>query len=175
MKLKIKISGPKVHDVGYRPYLIELAMKWSLHGFEVFNDDENGQQVVVVLLEGDDRRINQFFKYATTERPPLALVDKVTSSEYAGDVMPMWQAASINTATQINKAVPILLEIKDNVKEIKSDVKELKGDVKTVKANTGTIIDEVRGLREDIQPGFATQFQRVQADVRAIKERLGMS
>ncbi len=175
MKLKIKISGPKVHDVGYRPYLIELAMKWSLHGFEVFNDDENGQQVVVVLLEGDDRRINQFFKYVTTERPPLALVDKVTSSEYAGDVMPMWQAASINTATQINKAVPILLDIKDNVKEIKSDVKELKGDVKTVKANTGSIIDEVRGLREDIQPGFATQFQRVQADVRAIKERLGMS
>ena len=168
MKQKIKISGPKVHDVGYRPYLIELAMKWSLHGFEVFNDDENGQQVVVVLLEGDDRRINQFFKYVTTQRPPLALVDKVTSSEYAGDVMPMWQAASINTATQINKAVPILLEIKDNVKEIK-------GDVKTVKANTGTIIDEVRGLREDIQPGFATQFQRVQADVRAIKERLGMS
>jgi acylphosphatase len=175
MKLKIKISGPKVHGVGYRPYLIELAMKWSLHGFEVFNDDENGQQVVVVLLEGDDRRINQFVKYATTERPPLALVDKVTSSEYAGDVMPMWQAASINTATQINKAVPILLEIKDNVKEIKGDIKEIRGDVKTVKANTGTIIDEVRGLREDIQPGFATQFQRVQADVRAIKERLGMS
>jgi acylphosphatase len=168
MKQKIKISGPKVHDVGYRPYLIELAMKWSLHGFEVFNDDENGQEVVVVLLEGDDRRINQFIKYATTQRQPLALVDKVTSSEYAGDVMPMWQAASINMATQINKAVPILLEIKDNVKEIK-------GDVKTVKANTGIIIDEVRGLREDIQPGFATQFQRVQADVRAIKERLGMS
>jgi hydrogenase maturation factor HypF (carbamoyltransferase family) len=105
MKQKIKISGPKVHDVGYRPYLIELAIKWSLHGFEVFNDDENGQQVVVVLLESDDRRINQFFKYATTQRLPLALVDKVTSSEYAGDVMPMWQAASINTATQINKAV----------------------------------------------------------------------
>ena len=88
---------------------------------------------------------------------------------------PCGKLTSINTATQINKAVPILLEIKDNVKEIKSDVKEIKGDVKTVKANTGTIIDEVRGLREDIQPGFATQFQRVQADVRAIKERLGMS
>jgi len=35
MKLKVKITGPKVHDVGYRPYLTELAMRMALRGFEV--------------------------------------------------------------------------------------------------------------------------------------------
>jgi hypothetical protein len=30
-------------------------------------------------------------------------------------------------------------------------------------------------MREDIQPGYAAQFRLVQADIRAIKERLGMS
>lgn len=154
MKLRIRIVGQKVHDVGYRPFFIELAMKMALRGFEVFNDEENGQQVVIALLEGDDRRVKQFLKFAMVERPPLALVSNVTSDEYAGDVMPMWQAAAINTTAQINKAVPILMEMKDDIKEIKG---------------------EVRGLREDIKPGFASRFQQVQADVKAIKARLGMS
>jgi hypothetical protein len=33
------------------------------------------------------------------------------------------------------------------------------------------VTEEIKGMREDIQPGYARQMQ---ADVRAIKERLGM-
>ena len=56
MKLKIKIiTGPKVHDVGYRPCLTELAMRLALRGFEVYNDDEDEQQMVVVLVEAMSR------------------------------------------------------------------------------------------------------------------------
>ena len=103
MKMKITIAGPKVQGVGYRPYLAELAMRLALRGFEVFNDGDNA---VVTLLESDDQRVKEFFKSATIERPSLALVDTVKSEDYAGDVMPLWQFASINTATQMNKAVP---------------------------------------------------------------------
>ena len=39
MRLKIRITGPKVHNVGYRPYLAEIAMRLALRGFEVYNDD----------------------------------------------------------------------------------------------------------------------------------------
>ena len=60
--------------------------------------------------------------------------------------MPLWQFASINTATQINKADPLILEMRD----------------------------EIKGLREDIQPGLVVQLGQVQADIRAIKDRLGM-
>ena len=49
MKLKVKITGPKVHDVGYRPFLTEIAMGLALRGFEVYNDEEDGRQVVVAL------------------------------------------------------------------------------------------------------------------------------
>ena len=164
MKQMLIITGPKVHDVGYRPFLTELAMKWALRGFEVFSDEENGRPMVVALLEGDDRRVKQFFNSATTERPPHALVDKVTISDYTGEVMPMWQAASINAAAQMNKAIPLLLEIKKNTDAITQ-----------VAANTGSILEEVNALREGIQPGFAAQFRQVQVDVKAIKERLGMT
>jgi len=59
MKLKITITGSKVHDVGYRPYLTELAMRLALRGFEVYNDEEDGQQAVIVLVEGDEQRVHE--------------------------------------------------------------------------------------------------------------------
>jgi hydrogenase maturation factor HypF (carbamoyltransferase family) len=157
MKLKIIITGPKVHDVGYRPYLTELAMHLALRGFEVYNDEVGGQQAVIALAEGDEQRVMRFHNSALKKRPQLAEADNVKSEEYSGDVMPLWQFASINTASQMNKAVPILLKIQDNTNV------------------TPQILEEIKGLREDLQPGFAVQFRQVQEDIRAIKERLGMS
>lgn len=185
MKLKITITGPKVHDVGYRPYLTELAMRLALKGFEVYNEDENEWQAVIALAEGDEQRVMRFYNSAMTKRPQLAKVDNVKSEDYTGDVMPLWQYATMNTSSQINKAIPILLEMRDDMKEMKGDMKEMKGDIKemksdlkAVKGNTDAIpqvLEEIKGLRDELQPGFAMQFRQVQADIRAIKERLGMS
>jgi hypothetical protein len=43
-----------------------------------------------------------------------------------------------------------------------------------MRKTTDATHEEIKGLREDIQPGYATNFRQVQSDVRAIKERLGM-
>ena len=153
MKLKLKIIGTKVHDVGYRPYLTELAMRLALRGFEVYNDDEEGKQVVIALADADEQRIAKFLNSATKELPQLASVDSMKSEDYVGDIMPLWQFASINTASQMNKAIPLLIAVKDNA---------------------DAILVEIKGLREDIQPGYAINFRQVQADVRTIKDRLGM-
>jgi uncharacterized protein (UPF0335 family) len=93
--------------------------------------------------------------------------------------------AQVCTALQLNKAIPLLLDMRDDLKEMKGDMKEMKGDMKEMKGdmkavrkNTDIIPqihEEIKGMREDIQPGYATQFRLVQADIRAIKERLGMS
>ena len=86
--------------------------------------------------------------------------------------------AQVCTALQLNKAIPLLLDMRDDLKEMKGDMKEMKGDMKAVRKNTDIIPqihEEIKGMREDIQPGYATQFRLVQADIRAIKERLGMS
>jgi len=195
MKLKVKITGPKVHGVGYRPYLTELAMRLALRGFEVYNDDEEGQQVVIALIEGNEQRIAKFYNSAMKERPQLATVDNVKSEDFADDISPLWQFASINTASQMNKAIPLLLAVKDNtdatLEEIKAvrkttdaTLEEIKAvrkttdatleEIKAVRKNTDTIpqvLEEIKGMREEIQPGYARQMQ---TDVRAIKERLGM-
>jgi acylphosphatase len=180
MKLRITITGPKVHDVGYRPYLTEMAMRLALRGFEVYNDEEDGQQAVIALVEADGQRIKRFHNSVMKERPQLAVVDKVRSEDYTGDVIPLWQFASINSASQMNKAIPILQEMRDNLQAVKTNtdtIPQMREDLKAIKANTGVIpqvLDEIKGLREDIQPGYAMQFRQVREDIRAIKERLGM-
>ena len=170
MKLKITICGPKVHDVGYRPYLSELALSLALRGFEVFNDELNDQQSVVALIEGDDARVNRFRKIANSTQPPLASVERVLVEDYQGEIMPAWQFASIGTFSQMNKAIPLLLEMRDDIKEMKVDIKEVRKNTDTIPQ----VLEEVRGIREDIQPGYATNFRQMQTDIRTIKERLGM-
>ena len=112
----------------------------------------------------------------------------------------MWQFASISTATQMNKAIPLLLAVKENtdiIPEMRDDLKavrkstdlipemkavrkntdlvpEMRDDLKATKKITKASLDEIKGLREDIQPGYAMNLRQVQADVRAIKDRLKM-
>ena len=132
MKLKITICGPKMHDVGYRPSLMQLAFGLCLRGFEVFNDELNDQQSVVALIEGDDARVNRFRKIATSTQPPLASVESVLVEDYQGEIMPAWQFASIGTFSVMNKAISLLPAMGDGIKEMKVDVKEVRKNTNTI-------------------------------------------
>ncbi len=170
MKLKIIISGPRVHDVGYRVFLLKQAMNLALPGLSTYNWDENGQQNVVALIEGDEARIAAFRQLVEKNKPELAEVSKVTFEEYSGEVGRTSDVAMYCSFVQLDKAIPLLLDMRD-------DMREMKGDMKAVRKNTEAtpqILDEIKGLREDIQPGYAMQFRQVREDIRAIKERLGM-
>jgi len=75
---------------------------------------KKGQQVVIALVEGDEQRVARFYNSATTKRPQLARVDSVKSEDYTGEVMPSWQYAALNTSSQMNKAIPVLLEMRND-------------------------------------------------------------
>ena len=181
MKLKIKITGPKVHDVGYRVFLLKHAMNTALSGLSTYNWDEDGQQEVIALVKGDEARIKAFLKVVEKNKPELAEVSKVTSEPYDGEVGRTSEVAMFCSFVQLDKAIPLLLDMRDDIKEMKGDIKEVKGDIKEVKDDikavrktTDTTLEEIKGLREDIHPGYGMSMQQVQADIRAIKERLGM-
>jgi len=70
--------------------------------------------------------------------------------------MKIGEYAQFCATVQLNKAIPVLLEIRDNTKA------------------TPQILEEIKGMREDVQPGYTTHFRQMQADIRSIKERLGM-
>jgi acylphosphatase len=160
MKLKIKIVGPKVHDVGYRYFLMSNAMDLNLSGFHARNRPGGKEQEVIALVEGDGVAIDDFKSLTETNRPVGAEVSIVTFEEYDGAVMPAGQYAQVCTALQLNKAIPVLLEIRDSSKAM------LEKQDKT--------IEEIKGLREDVRSDMSVQIQHVQSDIRAIKDRLGM-
>ena len=195
MKLKIKIAGPKVHDVGYRYFLMSTAIDMGLRGFQARNRMSGKEQEVIALVDGDEEAITDFKAMVGAQKPEHAEVSNITCVDYEGDVMRTGEYAQVCSAQQLNKAIPLLLDMRNDLKEMKGDIKEMKGDIKAVRktgdetlseikavrkntdaiprleANTNLVLDEIKGLREDIQPGYAKQMQ---TDIRAIKERLGM-
>ncbi|MDQ1282724.1 MAG: hypothetical protein QG666_513 [Euryarchaeota archaeon] len=189
MKLKIKIVGPKVHDVGYRVFLLKHAMNMALPGLSTYNWDEDGHQEVIVLVDGDEARIRAFLKTIEKNKPELAEVSDVTHEPYDGDIGRTSEVAMFCSFVQLDKAISLLLDMRDDLKEVKVDIKEMKGDIKEmkedineVKADTKAVrkttdatLKEIMGMREDIQPGYATTLRHVQSDIRAIKEQLGMT
>jgi acylphosphatase len=173
MKLKIKIIGPKVHDVGYRVFLLKNAMNLALPGLSTYNWEENGQQEVIALVEGDEARIAPFLQTIEKNKPELAEVSKVTSEPYDGDVGRTIEVAMLCSFVQLDKAIPLLMKIQENT----AMIPQISEDIKAVRKNTDTIpqvLEEIKGMREDIQPGYGMTLRQVQSDIRAIKERLGM-
>jgi acylphosphatase/archaellum component FlaC len=111
MKLKIVITGSKVHDVGYRVFLLKHAMNLAVPGLSVYNWEENGQQQVIALAEGDEGRITAFRKVAEEKRPPLAKVSDITFEPYDGDVGRTSELAMLCSFVQLDKAIPLLLRM----------------------------------------------------------------
>jgi acylphosphatase len=178
MKLKIKIAGTKVHDVGYRVFLLKHAMNLALPGLSTYNWEEGGHQEVIALVEGDEARIGAFLKTIEKNKPELAEVSKVTFEDYDGDVGRASEVAMFCSFVQLDKAIPLLLDMRDDMKAVRKNtdmIPPICEDIKAVRKTTEGTLEEIKGMREDIQPGYAMQFRQMQADVRAIKDRLGMS
>ena len=170
MKLKIKIIGPKVHDVGYRYFLLGIAMSSRIRKFEAHNTKGNEGGEVLVFADGDEAAIKAFRAQVETEHPTQSEVSNIVFEDFEGVVMRIGEYAQFCATIQLNKAIPVLLEIRDNTKATPQILEE----IKAVRKTGDETLSEIKGMREDIQPGYGMHFRQVQADVRAIKERLGM-
>ena len=164
MKLKAKIVGPKVQDVGYRYFLMSMAMSNRIRMFEAHNIESNE---VWAFVDGDDEAVKAFRAQAETKRPAKAEVSGIFFDDFEGDIMRIGEYAQFCSTVQLNNAIPLLLDLRD-------DLKEMKSDMKAVRKTTEVTLEEIKGLREDVQPGYSTNFRQLQVDVRAIKQQLGM-
>ncbi len=188
MKLKITLAGPMVHDIGYRVFLLKNAMNTALPGLSTYNWEADGRQQVIALVEGDEVRIKAFLKKIEKDRPGLAQVTEVTSEPYEGEVGRTSEVAMLCSFVQLDKAIPLLLDMRDDLKAVRKTSDATLDEVRTMRKTTDATLEEVRaarktadatleeikGMRADIQPGYASNFRQMQSDIRAIKERLGM-
>ncbi|NPA27990.1 MAG: carbamoyltransferase HypF, partial [Epsilonproteobacteria bacterium] len=62
-----------VQGVGFRPFIYKIATKLDLKGFVL-----NSSNGVIVELEGEERKIDEFEELLFSNLPPLAKIDSVT-------------------------------------------------------------------------------------------------
>jgi len=177
MKLKIKIAGPKTHDVGYRYFLMSVAIDMGLKGFHARNKMGEKEPEVIVLVEGDDESIADFKKMVETRKPERSQVSSIAFEDYEGDVMKTESYAQICSSIQLNKAIPVLLDIRSSINDMSASINGMKASLDEVRKNTAAtpqILEEIKEMREDIKPGYGMSMRQVQSDIKAIKEQLGM-
>jgi acylphosphatase len=109
VKRRILIKGKKVHNVGYRPFLMEKAQELKIPYFHAKNvkDKEDGKQVVDVRVGSEEGRIDNFLKFVHENWPEHAEVESITveEREYEDDIMGIGDFSRVLSASQLSKIV----------------------------------------------------------------------
>jgi len=113
VKLTLKISGTKVHDVGYRAFLLEAAEDLRMRGFFAQNTVEDGMQAVIVYLEGNESSMEKYQKIAQMQRPDKAVVSSIAFVEGSDEVEDIDVFAARFQARQLRKGISSIIRIEE--------------------------------------------------------------
>ena len=190
-KVKITIMG-KVHDVGYRPFLLNLAEYLFIKRFDARNITIDGKQAVVVLVEGDESTINQFVEFVKAEKPENAVVEEIRVEDYDGFVRPIDSYRQSLMVNQLSKIVQVglkmlekqdmMLEKQDSMLQKqdtmlgKMDLMLQKQDetIKVIKEESERTREEIRELRMDLKSYLDERLKKIESEIEKIKAKLGM-
>jgi len=110
MALKITILG-KVHNVGYRLFLLEEADYLLIPRFDSRNIKIGGKEALVVLVDGATEQLEKFVEFVKTNKPEKAVVEEIKVEEFEGPIRDIEKfRASFNT-TQLSKIVEVGLRM----------------------------------------------------------------
>ena len=190
VKKRMLIKGKKVHNVGYRPFLMEKAQELKILNFHAKNVKEEGWQVVDVRVGGEEGRIDSFLKFARENSPEPAEVGNISVLEYfEDDIMTLEEYSRVFSALQLSKIAQAGLGMIEMQKQTlgkqdqaleKHDQALEKHDVMIEKQDeTISIIksgvDEMREFRTETQQNFATldtKYGKVAENMERILEEM---
>jgi|WetSurSiteA1Bulk_404760.scaffolds.fasta_scaffold56384_3 acylphosphatase len=154
-KFKVIIRGPKVIDVGYRPFLAVNAMKIGIKSLYAYNVSENGE-MVVVLVGDEEKRAREYMDFIHSNFADHAEVTSVEEMAFEGEIMEASEFYKSLQFEQITKAVPYIIEISKDQKKMleKQDLMIGKQDatvgvLRKVKEDTSAIKEDISVLRKD--------------------------
>lgn len=176
-KIKAKITGCKVHDVGYRVLLVNKALSLGVDNFNAFNTYFDGVQVVIVVIEADDETMEEFKSFVVSTRPEKSIVDDVFFEEYRNNVPPIERVMQSFQMEQWGKGIPILLRIVDTLDVHTSILNEntsvLKENTSILKENTSILNENTSILKENtsILKDFKTETNENFNDLKSINSK----
>jgi len=101
MKKKIIIKG-KVHEVGYRAFLLGTAESFEISRFFADNIFINSAQAIEVLIDDEENKVNDFIEIIKKKKPENAEVEAVDILDYKGNVMKIENYYRYLTANQLS-------------------------------------------------------------------------
>jgi acylphosphatase len=193
MKLKIVIHGPKVHNVGYRYFLLNQADNLGLKGFSARNMKANGLQVVQIFVEGDENQVSEFQEIVKTQQPKAAEVADVTLEDYPDSVESLSRFSFRFQSLQVSKGIESILRIEklqetmlekqdqmlDKLENVRLDI------VDEIRTSSESHISEMKNAGErnagdlrdshaDLKSYLDTRLGKMDEDITRIKARIGM-
>ena len=171
MKIKITITG-KVHDVGYRLFLLDLADSLLIERFDARNVVIKGKQAVIVLIEGGEEQVKQFVELVKESKPENAVVEEIKVEDYDGFVRTIDSYRNSLMINQLNKIVQVGLKMLEKMDDLGKKMDETKEYLGTKIDKVGEKID---ALRVDLREYFDQRLKRIEEDIEKIKLKLGMT
>ena len=196
MKLKAIIRGDKVHEVGYRFFLLSKALELGCQGFFARNQSDGRMQLVLALIEGDQQQLAEFKEFVQAVKPEGSNVEAIAFEDYSGSIMSTDTFMHYFTADQLNKGIPALLRIDSKqdrmletqgkmlekqdktiskLEEVRSDiVLEIKTSREDVVAkldeNREAIVEEIKEKKESLDE----RLKRIESDISLLKSKVGI-
>ncbi|MEM3896671.1 MAG: acylphosphatase [Archaeoglobaceae archaeon] len=168
MAYKITIKG-KVHEVGYRLFLLEEADSLFIPCFDARNVKINGKEALIVLVDGEKEQLEQFIEFVKRNKPENALVEEISVEEFKGRVRDIEKfRASFNTS-QLSKIVQVGVKMLG-----KMDLMLQKQD-ETIKKveEVGRKVDEVGRKVDQTREELGRKIEEVGRKVDQTREELG--
>ncbi len=171
MKIKTKIIGNKVHDVGYRVFLLRKALELGVERFNAYNTKENGVQVLISFLDGDNDQILTFKDYVRNNKPENAEVSDIIFEDYVGYVIGIVDYMHLIQVEQLSKGIPAILSIdrkQDRMLEKQDQMLAKQDQTRT------EISSEIRELRRDLRSYLNEKLLKIENDIFQIKAKIGL-
>jgi acylphosphatase len=171
-KLKFKILGKKLHDIGYRILLINKALSLGVNNFNTFNVDLDGSQAVIAIIEADDEIIDEFKDFINTSHPEKAIIEKVLFEEYKNNVPPIERVLQSFQMEQWGKGIPILLKISETLDKNTSILKENTSILKEFKNETNDNFNDMKTIMSKHDADASERILSIKREIIDIKDRL---
>ncbi|MEM1672413.1 MAG: acylphosphatase [Archaeoglobaceae archaeon] len=161
MAIRITIRG-RVHDVGYRLFLLEEADSLFIPCFDVRNVKIDGKEALIVLIDGEKEQLEQFVEFVKSNKPEMAVVEEISVEEFKGRVRDIEKfRASFNTS-QLSKIVQV------GVKMLERQDLMLQKQDETIKK-----IEEVGKKVDQTREELGRKIEEVGRKVDQTREELG--
>ena len=122
---ELRITG-RVHDVGYRLFLLSEAEELLLERFSARNIVTEGKECVLVRVAGPEELVSRFVAFAESQYPPEAVVDSVEVRAYSGTVVGIdsfRQSLMVTQLAKLTQAGVSMVGKQDRTIEILESVK----------------------------------------------------